>query len=79
MFKNVLILCHANICRSPAAEALLKDKLPQLDVQSAGIYAMPGLPAASDMITLLEERKIDLNRHRSRQVNAELLAWADLV
>ncbi|MGA7778015.1 MAG: low molecular weight phosphotyrosine protein phosphatase, partial [Paraburkholderia sp.] len=24
MFDNVLIVCHANVCRSPAAEVLFK-------------------------------------------------------
>lgn len=82
MFKNVLILCHANICRSPAAEGLLKKRLMQdthITIQSAGIHAMPGLPAASDVIELLQLQDINLTKHRSRQVNQELLAWSDLI
>ena len=81
MFNHVLILCHANICRSPAAEHLLREKLKNkpIEIQSAGLYAMAGLPAASSMTELLAQQNIDLTSHRSRQVNTELLAWANLV
>ncbi|RMG36458.1 MAG: low molecular weight phosphotyrosine protein phosphatase, partial [Gammaproteobacteria bacterium] len=47
---SVLLVCTANICRSPMAEALLRDHLKakgldrRVKVASAGIRAMAGMP-----------------------------------
>lgn len=41
MFRNILIVCHANVCRSPAAEMLFKSHTasrggPRVTFHSAG-------------------------------------------
>ena len=36
---KVLFVCTGNACRSPAAEALLRSFMPQIDVDSAGTHA----------------------------------------
>ena len=37
MIRRVLMVCVGNICRSPAAEVLLRQALPTLTVESAGL------------------------------------------
>lgn len=81
MFKKVLVVCYANICRSPAAEALLKDKLAaqHVEVRSAGIQAMPGMPASTTMSELMLEKGFDLSQHQSTHLDQPLTLWSDLV
>src|SRR5256885_4021784 len=33
---NILVVCHGNVCRSPFAERVLQDALPDVHVSSAG-------------------------------------------
>ena len=46
MFKNILIVCVGNICRSPTAEALFAHRLSGqgLTISSAGIGALVVTP-----------------------------------
>ncbi len=81
---NILIVCTANICRSPVAEVLLKERLAILgtegwQVSSAGTWASTGQPAARYSIELMKEQGIDISLHRSRPVDNDLLGEADLV
>jgi protein-tyrosine-phosphatase len=73
---RILYVCTANICRSPAAAALLRDlELPGVEVRSAGTHAVPGstgCPLAPALSGRFEE-------HSSRVLTGELVGWADLV
>jgi protein-tyrosine phosphatase len=53
--------------------------LPGWRVESAGTWSEEGFPATADARRAMEERGIDLSRHRSRAVTAELLDRSDLV
>ncbi|MDQ4098797.1 MAG: hypothetical protein M3144_13140 [Actinomycetota bacterium] len=79
---DVLFLCTGNICRSPAAEALLRHRLEEAGVEatvhSAGILDA-GNPAHAHGVDVLSRRGIDLSRHRSRSMTADVLRGADLI
>ncbi|WP_417775621.1 low molecular weight protein-tyrosine-phosphatase [Stutzerimonas xanthomarina] len=81
MFQNILIVCVGNICRSPAAEALLAHKLENkgLMISSAGIGALVGNPMDKTAHEVLNDHGIEHTAHRARQVDSEMLHRADLI
>ena len=82
---KILVICTANICRSPMAEAILRQKLVnkgvpgEWSVGSAGTWALDGHHASDYGIEVMRERGINTASHRSRSVNARLMQAADLV
>ena len=83
---RVLVLCTANICRSPVAAALLSHHLHghglgrRVAVSSAGTeVAVSGARADPRMVTLAAQRGVDLRRHRSRGLDNAQLVSADLI
>jgi protein-tyrosine phosphatase len=78
---RLLVVCTANVARSPLAEAMLRERLGGEGVgfASAGTRAREGLPAAEGSSDLAAERGLDLSDHRSRAVTAKLVEVADLV
>ncbi|MFC2026311.1 low molecular weight protein arginine phosphatase, partial [Chloroflexota bacterium] len=83
IMHSVLIVCTANICRSPMAMGLLLDKLnqkrDQWRVESAGVWAIDGLPAAEKTLFVLSERGIDIRNHRSRLITPEIIQKFNLI
>lgn len=81
---HILVICTANICRSPVGEALLRDKL-QMEglvhwtVSSAGTWAAVGDTASSFSRILMVEQGLDIGVHRSQPVAERLLQQANLV
>ncbi len=79
---DVLLLCTANQCRSPMAEVLLRHHLSPLagevTVSSAGLYE-GGSPATAHGQDAMARRGLDLDAHRSRQIDAAMVADAGLV
>jgi protein-tyrosine phosphatase len=81
VFRNILILCTGNICRSPLAEAVLRERLFGTDTQvsSAGTSALIGYPADPLAVEVAGRFGFDLSQHRGRQADGRLLTAADLV
>lgn len=79
---SVLIVCTGNICRSPAAEYLLRAALGAgagIEVASAGLDARLGEPVAGPMARLLGVRGIDASGFAARQLRTDEAAAADVV
>jgi protein-tyrosine phosphatase len=79
MIQSILTVCVGNICRSPMAEGLLRERLPDVTVGSAGIGALSGRPADPHAIALLDEQGINIAAHRARQISARACLEADLI
>ncbi|PKO22128.1 MAG: low molecular weight protein arginine phosphatase [Chloroflexi bacterium HGW-Chloroflexi-1] len=83
--KTILVVCTANICRSPMATALLRQRIASMGlsdrirVASAGVRASAGLEASDNAIAVLSEKGIALDDHRSHPVTDALLTEADMV
>ena len=78
---HVLMVCTANVARSPLAAALLRNRVrvPDIAVSSAGTHARPGQPAAEGSLKLAAERGLDLSEHRSNLLAADAIERAHLV
>ncbi|MEF8943522.1 MAG: low molecular weight protein-tyrosine-phosphatase [Desulfohalobiaceae bacterium] len=81
MISSVLLVCTANICRSPMAAALLASTTESATVQveSAGVAALSGEgpdPAVQD---LLAAKGLDISGHRARQLELTLARNFELI
>lgn len=79
VIHNILFVCIGNICRSPMAEALLRQARPDLVVFSAGIHAVVGAPAEPTAQGLMRERGIDISAHRAQSLSSWMVREADLI
>ena len=74
---SILFVCTANQCRSPMAEGLLRLRVgidnPDWQIASAGTWANDGTPASRNSVLVLKELGYDLETHRSRSINKELV------
>jgi len=82
---RILVVCTANIARSPLAAAMLAAEVQRrhlgacIRVDSAGVRARPGHPAAEHTLTVAARRGLDLRAHRSRPTIDAAPEGADLV
>jgi protein-tyrosine phosphatase len=81
MFK-ILVVCTANICRSPAGQEFLRQRLADKDVvvESAGTLAIDGNQADATIRQMMFDRGYpDIEAHRSRALMPSHLSNYDLV
>ena len=81
---HILVVCTANICRSPVAAALLKDRLQRSgredwSVGSAGTWATAKRGASHNSQIVMEQYGHDISSHIARMVDKSLVEEADLV
>lgn len=82
---SVLLVCTANICRSPMAETMLRHQLEQrgidrdVRVASAGIRALVGRPPDPRTLAVLAARNLKPARQRARQLRSEDFEAYDLI
>jgi L-threonylcarbamoyladenylate synthase len=87
--RSILFICTGNTCRSPMAECLCKRQLSRalgcstaelpargFIVQSAGLAAAHGQPAAAEAALVAQELEADLSQHRSQPITDALLNQA---
>jgi len=81
--RNVLVLCHGNIMRSPYAGEKLRTMLGrrrnEVEIITAGLAAQRGRPADSRVLDAAHARGIDLGTHRAQPVTAAMVEAADVV
>jgi protein-tyrosine-phosphatase len=82
---SILIVCTANICRSPMAEAILKRLVADRSdadlwhIESAGTWAINSSPAAALSQIVMQRMGLDISTHHSQPVTLELMQQFDLI
>ncbi|MFP7833520.1 hypothetical protein [Marisediminicola sp. LYQ134] len=85
---SILVVCEANICRSPYVEAVMRESFAfagleaRFAVRSAGLSAIDGAPMCGLAQQLLADQGAatdGLGAHVSRALDVELIAGADLI
>ncbi len=80
---RILMVCTANICRSPMAEALARryaqERQQHIEIRSCGTHALTGQPASANGIKAVREVGGELDGHASQPVTEELVDWADRI
>lgn len=83
---SILVVCTANICRSPMGEGMLRhalaaeaEPLRSIPVISAGVAARKGETVSENSVVALKKVGIDIAKHRSQPLTQEMLNDALLV
>ncbi len=77
-----MVVCTANICRSPMAEGLLRAGAGAVGVDAqiaSGGSLVGGQPPEPHGVAVMAQRGIDISAHRSHQVQPTDISAADLI
>lgn len=79
--RSVLVVCTANICRSPLAEELLQMHVARLGltVRSAGTRALIGHPPIMESVDYLRRRTGVTLEHRGTQLTPQLVQASGVI
>jgi protein-tyrosine phosphatase len=79
---KLLFVCTANMCRSPAAAAFMRQRMAEREtnalVGSAGLLE-GGHPCPQHLVFVMATYGLDLTEHRSRQLTPAIVEAADLI
>ncbi|WP_161556784.1 low molecular weight phosphotyrosine protein phosphatase [Paraburkholderia hospita] len=80
---NLLLICHANVCRSRIAESVFRCLFPEskgVSIQSAGLAAASGVAIHPIAHKVLSRRGYTVpSEPSSARLTMPMLQWADLV
>jgi len=84
IMAHILVICTANICRSPVGEVVLHDRLVKrgLDgwtVSSAGTWAQWKRGASQHSVDLMREQGFDITGHQAQIISLEHMQQSDLI
>ena len=83
MAKKILFVCTGNTCRSPMAAGLLKKIAGEtqwpVEVQSAGLAAFAGIPAAPEAVEACREKGVDISAHQTQPLSKNLVMESDFI
>ena len=83
--KQILVVCTANVCRSPLVAALLQERIARaglaetVRVESAGVRAVAGYEVDPVIAAMLDEMGVKLAKKHATPVVEDVLREADLV
>jgi protein-tyrosine phosphatase len=79
---KILMVCLGNICRSPLAEGILKDKIDpeRFTVESAGTGGWHvGNPPDPRSVDIARKRGIDISQQKAQQFKADFFDQFDMI
>ena len=83
MIRRILLVCTGNTCRSPMAEAMLREmakrRQVELEVRSAGVVALDGQPISAHAAEALRKRNVPLPTGGASSLKEDGVGWADLI
>lgn len=80
---KIIFVCTGNTCRSPMAEAFMKNKCDKLglshDISSAGIMISPNDDVSGNSVMAMQSYDIDISSHCPKAISIEDMSEADLI
>ncbi len=82
--NSILVVCSANMCRSPMAEGVLRSRLKDaglshISVESASTLHFSGDPATREGVKACAKIGIDISEHRSQPLISKIAAEAGII